>query len=194
MYKRKKIKLDSAVNYKLVHWALFLIVVCNGLLIWKFEVDRKPRIIRETVTVVTNTVHVVTNFVSSSGMNLGTNGVPINGESSVSRPNDPQFEIEIPYRYLYVCGKRMIELGGRYFSEGSPTSYGVISRIFPERVLLENGYFLKCQGFAERWSYDDHPNRVNDPDRRAEIVDQPSVVVRHSYSQDGSYNKGYYYE
>lgn len=190
MTKRKKIKIDSAVNYKLVHWALFIIVVVNGLLIWKFEVDRKPRIIKETVTVVTNTVHVVTNFVSSSGANLGTNGV-----SSVFRPNDPQFEIEIPYRYMYVAGRRLIELGGRHFSEGSPTSYGVISRIYPERVLLENGYFLKCKGFDERWSYDDHPNRINEPDRRGLVVEKPQpVIVRHSYSNDGTYEKGYYYE
>lgn len=160
MTKRQKNQGGFTGNYKIVHWALFLIVIFNGILIWSFERDRRPKIVRETVTVVTNIVHTVTNFVSSSGLPLGTNGV--GSVDGVPKPNDPAFEIEIPYRYMLVAGRRLIELGGRYFSEGSPTSYGVIARIFPERVALDNGYFLKCRGFDERWSYDDHPNRTEE--------------------------------
>lgn len=47
-----------------------------------------------------------------------------------------------PYDYMIVEGRRVIRSMGRYYSEGSPTSYGVIQDIYPDRVLLENGIIL----------------------------------------------------
>lgn len=185
---------SAGTTYKVIHWALFFIVLGNLFLIWKFEQDRKPKVVHETVTVISNHVYVVTNFLgSSSGSVAGTNGV-----AEVYKPNDPQFEIELPYRYGLAAGKRYVDIGGRYFSEGSPTSYGIIVRIFPERIALDNGYFIKNENFNNRFRYDRMNER--DPDEKADrllkesLTADPSIVVRQLPDLYKPYERSVYYE
>lgn len=185
-----------AIRFRLVHFALFLLVLCNLFVIWRFERSRKPQIVQETITIVTNQVYVVTNFLSGADAPGYLPGNALAASNEVRRVNDPQWEIELPYRYGVAFGQRYVDIGGRLFSEGSPTSYGVIVRIFPERLVLDNGYFIKNLDFNNRFRYDLLNQRV--PDERlirANATDpDPPVVVRHTYDVGGSYNKGYYYD
>lgn len=152
-------KLDEGAVYKLLHYLLFGLFLANVYVIYTFERDRRPQIVEKTITITTNTVVVVSNLVSAASL-AGSQGNVFN--STTNAPNDKRFEIEVPYRMFITQGRRSIELGGRYFGEGAPTSYGRIAKIWPDRVALENGYFLKNKGFDARYDYDERPNQIYD--------------------------------
>lgn len=133
----------SSTFYRFANWVILLLSVVNIIVIVFFELDREPKEIHHNHVVTTNHLIVVTNYISTmsesvsslSRFNFATNRSDVPQVSAV--------EVPIEYDYFIVDGRRAIRFCGRHFSEGSPTSYGTIKTIFPDRVLLENGVFLK---------------------------------------------------
>lgn len=143
--KNKKKDSGSSTFYRLANWVILILSVVNIIVITIFELDRKPKEIYHNHVVTTNHLIVVTNYISTATVsdtvssfddfNFATNRFDVPQVSAV--------EVPIEYDYFISDGRRVIRFCGRYFSEGSPTSYGIIKTIFPDRVLLENGVFLK---------------------------------------------------
>ena len=53
--------------------------------------------------------------------------------------------MSVRYKYQYFThGGRQFALvpGNEFLSRGSPTSYGRIKEIFPDRIMLDNGVWL----------------------------------------------------
>lgn len=133
--KLKKFAFDNL--YPIINALCIVFSVANFLVIFLFERSKAPKIERIYETVTTNHVIVVTNVLESSGQIASSVSVP------AAPAILPDLEIPVKYKYFMVDGTRHIEYCGRYFSEGSPTSYGRISLIFPDRIVLDNGRYLK---------------------------------------------------
>lgn len=88
---------------------------------------------------------------------VATNQVPTSVSSSVDVPDLIETQLQddftpinkgsnqvynFEYHYFKIGQVRHIKAYGVYYSEGSPTSYGIIKSIFPDRILLENGSIL----------------------------------------------------
>lgn len=158
--RNKKDKATAPMTYKAVHWALFLLVLLNLFLVFRFERDRKPVVVHETVTTVSNHVYrlEVTNYIDcieSEEIFIG----PTNELGGV-KVNDAAFEIPLSY-HMYQSGTRyFIQIGSFQFGVGDMTSYGRIKSIFPERVLLDNGYSIKNQEFEQRFGFNEQSRRL----------------------------------
>lgn len=124
---------------------LFLAIV-NCIVIYFFERDRVPKIERIYETVTTNHVIVVTNFISQSSASLVGSSVSTNELEDLVRP---RFAVNYPYRY-FVFGRRRFAAidGNENLSAGSPTSYGRIREIYPDRIILDNGIWLVNPAFS----------------------------------------------
>ena len=159
--KSSKKVLTVNASYKVVHWVMFLLVLLNLFLIFRFERDRRPVIVRETVTTVSNHVYVVTNVLRgvSSDVETSVQVGPTNDIGRI-RVNDPSYEIPLSY-HMYRSGSRYyVQIGNFQFGVGDMTSYGRIKSIFPERVLLDNGYSIKNERFEERFGYTEQSLRL----------------------------------
>ena len=150
--KSKTSQLPS-LTYKAIHWALFCLVLVNLYLVFCFERDRKPVVVRETVTTISNHVWIVTNVLRNVHHSSDVSVPGPTNEFGGIKVNDPNFEIPISYRYFYWGDVKYISLGENRFTVGDDTSYGRIVAIFPERVRLDNGYYLKNSTYEERYGY-----------------------------------------
>lgn len=150
--KRPKGKIDyTALTYKAVHVVLFLLVLVNVYLVYCFERDRSPRIVREQVTTISNHVYVVTNVLKTVSDPAELVG-PTNSLGGI-KVNDPEYEIPLAYSLITAGGESYIRIGSFKFGIGDRTSYGRIVNMYPERVQLDNGYFIKNTDFEERFGY-----------------------------------------
>lgn len=118
---------------------IFLALVVNLIIVYRFETTRKPQVVYsvERVLINTNTVSSVsarlTNFVSSVS-------VPHSSTGSVVRVS-----CNVNYDYFLYNGVRGVKMWDRFYNEGSLTSYGRISKIFPDRIILDDGSFIVNQ-------------------------------------------------
>lgn len=144
--KGKKAKFDLDRLYPVLNVLCILLAVSNFVVIFLFERSKAPKIERIYETVTTNHFIVVTNTIVSSSADSPS-------AVSDSFPGSTlDSEILVSYKYFLIDGTRHIEYCGRYFSEGSPTSYGRIVTIFPDRVLLDNGRYLKNRDFSDSFA------------------------------------------
>ena len=172
---RKK-TISPITSYKVIHWVLFLLVVVNVVLVFMFERDRVPRVVHETVTTISNHVYVVTNVVYSIGDNKDDSAAATNKDGRLIL-NDPSYEIPLSY-HCYQSGSRYyVQIGNFQFGVGDMTSYGRIKSIFPERVVLDNGYSIKNQDFEERFGFGQNAVRLRRELDRYDSVSNSSHVV-----------------
>lgn len=156
MTRSVKKKSPVTVNtYKIVHWVLFLLLLVNLIVIFFFERDRQPRTVVETIHTVSNHVYIVTNYFPLAGVAADPKLSSVFPTNSLGGRivNDPSYEIPLSYQFFTQGYRKFVKIGGFNFTIGDDTSYGRIASIFPERVLLDNGYSLKNQDFDERFGY-----------------------------------------
>lgn len=155
--------IDSDRLARLLNWVVLVLVVLNGVVIFIFEKGRRPEIVRHETTVVTNHVIVVTNYLSSvSSVVSGSSSSSVvvdRGGAEVPR------QITIDYDFFIFAGRRYITWLGQHLTLDSPTSYGRIVEIYPERVLLDSGVWLVRSGrSSDRFLRDLVPaGSVHDP-------------------------------
>ena len=131
---------------------LAVMAVCN--LVMAFNVRSTVR--KSSSVVVTNYVDLVnfpspvsvgtsSNTVSSLFGSLGSlvpSSSPDLPSVSSSEKEERKVFCNLPYQY-FVANRRIgAQICGRYFYEGSLCSGGYISKIFPDRILLEDGSFI----------------------------------------------------
>lgn len=151
---KPKRKISEVLSYKVIHWVMFALVLVNLFVVYRFERDRLPAVVREEITTVSNHVYIVTNVVyglSDPGKVAPAPSFLSTNSLGGVRVNDPEFEIPLSYHYFTTGSKYYIQIAGFTFGVGDLTSYGRIASIFPERVLLDNGYSLKNEKFEERF-------------------------------------------
>lgn len=133
--KRKKVSFDSVFNARFLNGLFLFLAVSNVAVIFLFESTRTPRVERHEVTLITNHVFIVTNNLVSSDV----------AASSFDFNSTNVIEHSISYNFFVHNGQPAASFYGRYFSQGSPTSYGRVVQVFPDRILLDNGHVLVNQ-------------------------------------------------
>lgn len=72
-------------------------------------------------------------------------GLRSSSPSSNSVDRAPSFtpsQYSFPYSYFAADGRSGARLNGRYVYVGSRTAFGIVSDIFPERIILDDGSFI----------------------------------------------------
>lgn len=117
---------------------LLVLLISNCFAIWYFEKSRLPQVIYS--------VERVSSSPASSSVVSVTNSSPVVSAPSPVVPDhvplsstNKLFTVQAFYDYGISWGRRFALLWGRYFYEGDPTSYGEISFIYPERIILADG-------------------------------------------------------
>lgn len=139
--KTKKRDFSEGSFVKLLNTALLLCLLFNVFVIYRFESSRKTVEKRVEYFTTTNSVVVVTNFIaaaSSSSEEISSN---IN-TNLIHSLLDATRQVKTSFKF-FTWGKRLfIEYYGDFLTIGSPTTYGRIVEIFPDRVLLDSGIYL----------------------------------------------------
>lgn len=124
---------------------LLALAVANFVLACHVGRQNYPTVIKEVL--------ITTNVVASSSSDIPFLGADTNGLSAVlsgaftsssvpSPTNLPSQVCETSYQY-FVVGRRIgCKMFGRFYYEGSPCSYGRISEIYPDRILLASGDWI----------------------------------------------------
>lgn len=191
--KQKKSSNGAPLTYKVIHWVLFALVLVNLFLVFRFERDRKPVVVHETVTTISNHVWIVTNFIRSVSSDVSDSRLigPTNELGGI-KVNDPQYEIPLNYHFTEVNHQRYMCIGSFRFGIGDSTSYGRIVNIFPERVQLDNGYYIKNDRIDERYGFGrDALNYQREIERMNFSGSNRSVVVPVVPYTRGNYLGGY---
>lgn len=100
--------------------------------VWKSE----PRVERYDHSVVSNHFFVVTQVVERVSSRVSPPGGGVGSASAV-------VEIDHPYSHMVIDGVPMIRYCGRYYSAGDTISYGRIVAVFPDRLQLEDGVWIR---------------------------------------------------
>lgn len=132
---RKKPSIHKTLSPKFVNAIFVTLLILNAFVLFKFERERQPHIERIETTVITNHLIVVTNYISSTSSHpVDTNKVA----TVLARDRS----VSSPYTFWTIQNHRYITYHGQHLTVGSPTSYGRIVEIYPERVLLDTGIWL----------------------------------------------------
>lgn len=131
---------DSDRFARLLNWVVLALVLLNGVVIFIFEKGRRPEIVRHETTVVTNHVIVVTNYLTSAS--AVSDRVPASSVVVDRGGAEVPPQINVDYDFWTLSGRRYITWLGQHLTVDSPTSYGRIVEIYPERVLLDSGVWL----------------------------------------------------
>lgn len=155
MSKSKSKKKSSVDLAQLLNGFLLLVAIGNIIVIVIFELTRKPRVDHVYNTVTTNHVIVVTNYLSS----VGSSVLPVSSPSTnvfggVSVPTQ-----RIPYKLYFWGGRPYVTIGGFEFGVGSPTSFGRIQEIYPDRFLTDRCW-VENSSFAFSPVMTDHKTGV----------------------------------
>lgn len=124
---------------------VFIALIVNIFIVISFEKSRKPQVVYCVRPAETNHVEKSSDpspIVSESILSSTPSKTP----SALSQSTSSGFP-SVLYDFFVVNGRRGVQMWGRLFSEGSPTSYGRIVTIFPDRILLEDGSFI----INEKW-------------------------------------------
>lgn len=134
----RKIK---AFLYRLLPLSVIACCICNIYFAYRVNVESRP------VTVfnyheVTNRIDVSSNSLPSNMFSSVSLSSPDSPSDSVARPSCASV-CRVPYQY-FLCGRRIgAYVWGRFYYEGSPCSYGRISMIFPDRIILDSGDWIE---------------------------------------------------
>lgn len=122
------------------------LVICflllNLLVIVLFERTKQPQIIRSVETVVTNHVIVVTNEVRTAGISSQDTQL-----SKFDLFTNTVNQVSVEYDFFVASGRIYIHLFGEYLTFGSPTSYGRLVDIFPDRSFTDQNFVLVNRKF-----------------------------------------------
>ena len=151
--RRKKdpffVRLSRSLN-GFVPLFIFLALVANLIIVYRFETTRKPQVVYsvERVLINTNTVSSVsaplTNSFSSVSAPLANSFSSVSVSHS-STGSTARVSCNANYDYFLYNGVRGVKMWDRFYNEGSLTSYGRISKIFPDRIILDDGSFIVNQ-------------------------------------------------
>lgn len=127
---------------------VFLGFVLNLFVVYRFERSKKPQVVYCVRDSPTNSVPGSAS--SASPVSSSASHSPVSSSSPASsRHND---YVNVPYHFFLNQGRRAVQMWGRFFSEGSPTSYGRIVKIFPDRIFLEGDVVIvntQAAGFRQ---------------------------------------------
>lgn len=141
MRKRKDpffVRLSRSLN-GFVPLFIFLALVANLIIVYRFETTRKPQVVYSVERVLINT-----NSVSSVSVPL-TNSVSSVSVVHSSTGFSARVSCNANYDYFLYNGVRGVKMWDRFYNEGSLTSYGRIDKIFPDRIILDDGSFIVNQ-------------------------------------------------
>lgn len=122
---------------------IFLFVLCCCNLYLAFRVSS---VVNLKSVVVTNVVEIAsfpTNILDSvSSSNFPSSFLPSSPTNTLPEPAKPRQVLETSYQY-FLCSRRIgAYMFGRPYYEGSPCSYGRISQIYPDRIILSSGDWI----------------------------------------------------
>lgn len=135
---------------RVMPWLGFLCLLLNLFVVYRFETTRKPQIVYAVrVDEKTNTVSKVSSDRKE----------PLSSDAAAAKSVQPDRRYHpaasnvvattTPYVYFLHARRRAAQIWGRFFNEGSLTSYGRIDTIFPDRIRLEDGSYIVNQMPAE---------------------------------------------
>lgn len=146
--KKDKKTIGERINGK-IPLLMFLCMLANVGVIYRFESTRKPRVVYSVERVlipsnsVPSSVSAPSRRSSVSPRDYITNTPPFSVSSPVpSAPALPVVACLTPYHYFTMGNQMCVKMWGRYYSRGSLCSYGIIRRIFPDRILLDDGSWI----------------------------------------------------
>lgn len=124
-----------------VPFFIFLSLAGNVFVVYRYESSRRPQVVYsvERVFVNTNTTS------SATSPDSGVKSIPPPPSSPVSVPSSNVVSRTVcnaEYDYFLYNGVRGVKMWDRFYNEGSLTSFGRISKIFPDRILLEDGGYI----------------------------------------------------
>lgn len=150
----------------------FLCLLLNLFVVFRYEMTRKPQIIYSVAK--PDSSKVQTNVVERSAVANGEDANSKSARSDPQQPNDKDtVRLTTPYHYFMHNFKRYARIFGRFFSEGSLTSYGRIEIIFPDRILLDDGSYI-----------------VNSHNPEVELTARQQADERKAVNNDGNRNAG----
>lgn len=122
---------------------LFLFVLCCCNFYLAFRVSSVVNLKSVVVTNVVEIASLSTNFLSSvSSSNFPSLSILPPSTNTVPEPVKPRQVFETSYQY-FLCSRRIgAYMFGRPYYEGSPCSYGRISQIYPDRIILSSGDWI----------------------------------------------------
>lgn len=137
--RKHKTEKSTAFDFlpKAINTGLLCAALCNFIVVGWGISHTVPQEVHSIDTVVTNHFFTVTQRVENVSRPLGSVGS--------FAPDSLKLEINQPYHYMVCEGRNMIEYYGKYYRVGDETSYGVIEAIYPDRVRLSGGLWLKNQ-------------------------------------------------
>lgn len=81
-----------------------------------------------------------------------TNGLP--GPVESPGPSIPPVHVPqgraYPFRYFEIGGMPGVHLNGRYYRVGDVHAFGIVSQIYPERIVFSSGDFIDNTSLNER--------------------------------------------
>lgn len=131
---KKKSTFDPA---RFLNAFLIFLAVVNCCVIFVFESQRRPQIITHENVVTTNHLIVVTNYISSS-----VSPSPVVDSNVLQFVMAPDRQVNYPFSFFVWAGRPYVSAYGQNLTVGSPTSYGRILEIYPDRLLLDSGVWL----------------------------------------------------
>lgn len=131
-------------------WLGFFCLLLNLFVVYRFESTRKPQIIYAVrVGDETNTVSTVSSDRKESTSVEADTTASEQGRVTYHPAASNVVVTTTPYVYFLHARRRAAQIWGRFFNEGSITSYGRIETIFPDRIRLEDGSYIVNQMPAE---------------------------------------------
>lgn len=126
---------------RIVNAGLLLCTFFNFLALFWGVSHTVPKTVLQHDTITTNHFFTVTQVVERVSRSVPSGGVsPV-----VERVGA---EVTAEYHYMSVNDRPMIYYCGKSYGVGDYISYGRIEAIFPDRVRLSDGLYLKNQKFA----------------------------------------------
>lgn len=148
---------------------VFSLLVLNLFVVYLFEKSRQPQIIYSVERIFVNS-----NFNSNVSISTTNSYKTISNISQLVKDSPSSNIVQtysVPsntvratvfYDYFTYDMHRYAIIFDRRFSEGSLTSYGRISTIFPDRILLEDGSYLYNAKYSYITTHNNNSNNRKD--------------------------------
>lgn len=144
MAKKKSRSLSDSFLIKYFNQLVIVFAILNLIVIVLFERDRQPQIVRSFETIQTNHVIVVTNYIES--VKSYEHSELINNLDQVT---NSIYNIVVSYDFFTAQGRIYVNLFGEYLTFGSPTSYGRLVDIYPDRLFTDRNFVLVNRKYGE---------------------------------------------
>ena len=129
--------------------SLFVLACCNFSLAYKAVSVSRSVVLTNVVEMAVSPSGLSTNLSSTQSFSPPSSlspvfSAPTSLAHTVSSPDTPVTKevARWPYRYFVVRRRIGCEFMNRYYYDGSSCSYGRISAIYPDRILLDGGDWI----------------------------------------------------